>query len=436
MRIEVRSTVGSRRVRPYMVKDKLKRLLKTFGPGFVTGASDDDPSGIATYSQTGAMFGYTQLWTALFSFPFMAVIQEMCGRIGMVTGKGLAGVVKSHYSKKLLYFAVVLLLVANTINIGADLGAMVAAAQLLIDVPFVILLILITAGTLALQILVPYKVYAKFLKYLTLSLFAYFIVVFVVKQDWGALILATFVPHISLTKEYLVNIVAILGTTISPYLFFWQASEEVEEEVDAGKIANMGQGKPRFSPFDLKTMRKDTVSGMLFSNLVMFFVIATTASTLHTNGIVNIVSAAQAAEALRPLVGDLAFVLFAAGIIGTGLLAVPVLSGSAAYAIAETLGWKEGLYRKVSQAHGFYGVIAIATLVGLVLNFIPIPPFTLLYYAAVLNGIAAPPLLVILLLVANNKKIMGKNTNTRASNVLGVIITTVMFIAAIGLFIL
>jgi len=415
------------------VPKKLKKIFSRFGPGFITGASDDDPSGIATYSQTGAQFGYTQLWTALFSFPFMTVIQEMCGRIGMVTGKGLSGVIATNYSKKILYFSILLLLIANTINIGADLGAMASSAQLLIPAPFIILLLTITALSLILEVFVSYKVYSKMLKYLTFSLFSYIIVAFVVKQDWSKILSATFIPTISFNRDYFLNIVAILGTTISPYLFFWQSDEEVEEEVEFHKIRAMGKGVPKITKIDVRDMRIDTIVGMFFSNLVMFFIIVTTASTLGAIGITNINTATDAAEALRPIAGNFTFFLFAAGVIGTGLLAVPVLSGSASYAISEAFGWKEGLSRKFKQAHGFYGIITIATLLGLLVNFTNIPPFRILYYTAVLNGIVAPPLMVLILLISNNPKIMGKYTSNTFSNIAGWAITLVMTFAAFAL---
>lgn len=412
---------------------KLKNIFKKIGPGFITGASDDDPSGITTYSQTGAQFGFTQLWTALFSFPFMLFVQEMCGRIGLVSGMGLSGVIRKHYSRKLLAFSVILLLVANTINIGADLGAMASALQLLLPLPFPVLLLLLTAFTLFLEVFVSYKAYVKYLKYFALSLLAYIITLFFIKQDWGAIAYATFVPHFSFSKEYLLNIVAILGTTISPYLFFWQSDEEVEEEIVEHKIKGFGMGKPHIGDRDVKNMRFDTLFGMFFSNLIMFFIIATAGSTLFANGITNIETAADAAEALRPLAGNFTFILFTVGIIGTGLLAVPVLAGSASYAVAEAFNWKEGLYRKFSQAHGFYGVITIATLVGLLINFIGVPPFKMLYYTAVVNGLLAPPLLFIILRVANNKKVLGKYTNSVWSNIFGGAIAIIMSIAGIAL---
>ncbi|MBI2662126.1 divalent metal cation transporter [Candidatus Woesearchaeota archaeon] len=416
-------------------QSKFKKFLNKIGPGFITGASDDDPSGIATYSQTGAQFGYSQLWTSLFSFPFMATIQEMCGRIGLVTGKGLAGVIKKHYSQKILFFCVFLLIIANTINIGADLGAMASAGQLVFGIDFIYLLLGITALTLILEIFISYKTYAKILKYLMISLLSYILVAFMVNQDWTTALLSTIIPHFSFTKEYLLNIVAILGTTISPYLFFWQASEEVEEEVSKKELRTMGNGIPKFKFQDLKDLRLDTLLGMFFSNLVMFFIILATASTLGAYGITNIQTADQAAQALHPLAGNFTYFLFAIGIIGVGLLAVPVLAGSASYALSETFGFKEGLYRKFSKAHGFYGIIILATIIGLVINFISIPPFKMLYYTAIINGLCAPPLMIIILFISNNKKIMGNYTNRRLSNLLGIIITGIMSLSALALII-
>lgn len=414
---------------------KLKKLLSVLGPGFITGASDDDPSGIATYSQSGAQFGYSQLWTSPFSFPFMAAIQEMCGRVGIVTGKGLSGVIRSHYPRPILYIAVFILFTANTINIGANLGAMAAVLELILGTPFFIWLLSLTTLTLALEVFVSYKVYSKYLKYLTFSLFAYVAAFFAVKQNIFAILSSTIIPKVSIAPEYLLNIVAILGTTISPYLFFWQTNEEVEEEITRGRLVSMGKGIPKFTNKDIKKMRVDTVLGMFFSNLVMFFIIATTAATLHQFGITDIETADQAAEALRPLAGNLTFILFAAGIVGTGLLSVPILAGSASYAISEAFGLKEGLYRKLNQARGFYGVIIVATLIGLLINFIHIPPFKMLYYTAVLNGIAAPLLMVIILLITNNKKIMGEHTNSKISNGMGIIITCIMAFASAALII-
>ena len=412
---------------------KLKQFFKKLGPGFITGASDDDPSGIATYSQTGAHFSFQQLWMSFFTFPFMTVIQEMCGRIGLVTGKGLAGVMRVHYSKKLLIFSVTLLVVANTINIGADLGAMASAMALLVPIPFSILLCLFTAIILVLEIFVSYKKYVNYLKYFALSLLAYVVTVFVVQLDWSAVLTAVVAPTITWSQAYSMNIVALLGTTISPYLFFWQTDEEVEEEIATKKIKDFGEGKPHITIKDVRRMRSDTIFGMLFSNLIMFFIMATAAATLGSAGITNIQTAADAAQALKPLAGNLASLLFTLGIVGTGLLAVPVLAGSASYAVSESFSWKEGLYRKFSQAHGFYGVITIATLIGLVINFTRIPPFSMLYYTAVVNGMISPILMMIILAIANNKKVMGNYTNSLVSNVFGLIITVVMTIASLVL---
>ncbi|TSC57996.1 MAG: Mn2+ and Fe2+ transporters of the NRAMP family [Candidatus Peregrinibacteria bacterium Greene0416_19] len=413
-----------------------KSFLQRLGPGFITGASDDDPSGIATYAQTGAQFGYRQLWASLYTLPFMIAVQEMCGRIGLVTGKGLAGVIRKHYSRPLLYTAAVLLLVANTVNIGADLGAMASAAELVTGLPFVTWLLGMTVVTLVLEVFVSYRVYARYLKYLTLSLLAYVVTALAIAQDWPAAFAATLIPTFTFSKDSIMNLVAFLGTTISPYLFFWQASEEVEEEVAEGKLRTMGMGKPHIDETDMRNMRIDTVLGMTFSNLVTFFIIVTAASTLHRHGITQINTAVDAARALEPVAGSYAALLFALGIIGTGLLAVPVLAGSASYALAEALDWKEGLYRKFRDAHGFYGIITLATVAGLLVNFIGVPPFRMLYAAAILNGIIAPPLLLIILLIANDRRIMGRQVNNSLSNVLGSLITLLMALAAVALFVL
>lgn len=360
----------------------LKKFMRILGPGFVSGASDDDPSGIATYSQTGAQFGFGQLWIALFSFPFMSVIQEICGRIGMTTGKGLSGVLKEHYSKKILFFAVILLVLANTINIGADLGAMASAGQLILGISFIYWLVGIAVVIVILEILVKYKTYSKILKYLALTLFAYILTAFMVKVDWSKVLYSTFGPSFSFTKDYMLNIVAILGTTISPYLFFWHTNQEVKEGLENHKLGlkeiGTAKGIPDIKDSDVRNMRLDTNVGMLFSNLVMFFIIVTTASTLKANDITHIDTATQAAQALKPLAGNFTFVLFALGILGTGFLAIPVLAGSAAYALSEVFNWKEGLNKKFKHAHGFYGIIIAATLVGVIINFLPIKPSHLL----------------------------------------------------------
>lgn len=415
------------------MRKKFKRFLKALGPGFITGASDDDPSGISTYTQTGVKFGYQQLWLSLFSIPFMTVIQEICGRIGMVTGKGLSSIIRERYPRWILFVSVSLLLIANIVNIGADLGAMASSAQLLVHIPFWILLPTIAGIIVLLEVFVPYRRYAQILKYLTLSLFAYVATAFIVSQSWGEVLHATFIPFLSFEEHYILNIVAFLGTTISPYLFFWQASEEIEEEIQNKKLLISKFLPPRITFRDITGMRIDTAVGMIFSNIISFFIVMTAAATLHTHGITNIETAEQAAEALRPLAGDFTFFLFALGIIGTGFLAIPVLAGSASYAFSDAVGWKVGLFRKFKQAHGFYGIIILATLIGVVINFTSIKPFTMLYYAAILNGVIAPPLMVILMLISNNPRIMGGYKNSRTSNVLGWSITLIMSAASLFL---
>lgn len=410
--------------------DKIKRFFKVLGPGFITGASDDDPSGIATYSQTGAMFGFSQAWTALFSFPLMTTVQEMCGRIGLVSGHGLAGVIKEHYSRKTLYPIVLLLLIANVVNIGADLGAMAASLDLVSGLPFSIWLFLIVLLTLSLELFIPYKTYTKYLKYLALVLFAYVLVAFTINADWSKIIFSTFVPSFGLSSIYLANIVAILGTTISPYLFFWQAEEEVEEEDEKLKETHH---LPKVTGKDIFNLRIDTLAGMFFSNIIMWFIIVTVGATLYPLGIRSIGSAEEAALALRPIAGDFAFALFTAGIVGTGFLAIPVLAGSASYAVAEAFGWQAGLTKKFKKARSFYLVIAAATMVGLFINFVGINPVKALYYSAILNGIIAPPLLFAIIVVANDKKIMGGKTNPLFSNVLGGLTILVMTVAAVFL---
>ena len=409
---------------------RLRRLWKLLGPGFVTGAADDDPSGIATYSQTGASFGYAQLWLVPFSYPFMVAVQEMCGRIGLVTGKGIAGVMRRHHSRGALAIVILLLLTANIINIGADLGAMASALELLVPINFFALLSGVTAFSILMQVLVPYPAYVRFLKYLALALLAYVVTALMVTDSWRTVALALVTPHAEFSRTYILNIAAFLGTTISPYLFFWQADGEVEEEVATGKLRQMGRGVPKIMPKDIRRMRFDTAVGMFFSNTITFFIILTVAGTLAQSGITNVATAADAASALRPIAGDFAFVLFALGIVGTGLLAVPILAGSAAYAVSEAFGWREGLGRRFGQAPGFYAVILLATVFGLLVNATSIGSMTMLYYAAILNGVLAPPLLFIILLIANNKRIMGSRTNGVLSNVLGIVITALMGVVA------
>jgi len=410
---------------------KFKAYLKALGPGLIAGASGDDPSGIGTYSQTGAQFGYAQLWTAVFTFPLQAAIQEICARIALQTGRGLAANIRKYYSKPTLYFYVSLLVIANTINLGVDLGAMAAAAQMLFGLPVLLWLATITIVSAALQIFIPYQQYAKVLQVLTLALLAYILTAFFTSQDWVQALRNTVIPTIRFDQSYLFNLVAILGTTITPYMFFWQASQEVEEEIDEGKLTETE--RKGVSKVELKWMRADVGFGSFISNLVFWFIVVTTASTLNQNGITNIDSAQQAAEALRPLAGDFAYILFAVGIIGTGLLAVPVLAGSAAYAIAETFQFRQGLSEKPHHARRFYAVIGLVILVGAAINLTGINPISALYYAAVLNGMIAPPLLFMIMLISSNKKIMQSKTNGRASNILGWVATIVMGVAAIAL---
>jgi NRAMP (natural resistance-associated macrophage protein)-like metal ion transporter len=412
---------------------KIKTYLKVLGPGLITGASGDDPSGIGTYSQTGAQFGYAQLWAALFTFPLQAAVQEICARIALQTGRGLAANIRKYYPKPILYFYVALLFIANTISLGADLGAMAASAQLLFGLPTLLWLAGMTVLTAVLEIFIPYEQYAKVLRVLTLTLFAYVIGAFFTSQDWVQVVRSTFIPTIQLNGKYLFNLVAILGTTITPYMFFWQANQEVEEEIEEGKKRE--SQRKGVSKTELKWMHTDIIFGSLFSNIVFWFIVITTASALNQQGITNIDSAPKAAEALRPLAGDFAYVLFAAGIIGTGSLAVPILAGSAAYAVSETFKFREGLSLKPREAPIFYGVIALATLIGGIINLIGINAISALYYAAVINGIVAPPLLFMIMLISNNRKIMQNKTNPRLVNILGWITTIAMGVAAAALLI-
>jgi NRAMP (natural resistance-associated macrophage protein)-like metal ion transporter len=411
--------------------NRLKAYARALGPGLIAGASGDDPSGIGTYSQTGALFGYLQLWTPIFTFPLQAAIQEICARIALQTGRGLAANIRTFYSKPVLYFYVTILFVANTITIGADLGAMAAAAQLLFGMHMLVWLAAMTVLTAVLEIFIPYKQYSKVLRILTLTLLAYVLGAFFTTQDWGQALRSTVIPTLRFDKEYLFNLVAVLGTTITPYLFFWQASEEVEEEIEEGRTTE--KERQGVSKIELKWMRADVVTGAFLSNIVFWFILVTTASVLNRHGIIHIDSALKAAEALRPLAGDFAYVLFAVGIIGTGLLAVPVLAGSAAYAVSETLTFREGLSLKVNEAPGFYGVIAFATLIGALFNLIGINPISALYYAAVLNGIVAPLLLFIVMLIGNNRKIMRNQVNGRFTNILGWTATLSLGAAAVAL---
>lgn len=420
------------------------RWLRILGPGLITGAADDDPSGIGTYSQAGAAFGTGQLWLLLYMLPLMIAVQEMCGRIGLVTGKGIAALIRQHYSRTLLFAAVALVLVANTINIGADLGALAAATQLLFPkVPLFAILIAAGLGILLLEVFVPYRFYATVLKVLTIALLAYVVTGFLVGANWGAVLRATLIPNLQATPTFLALVVGMLGTTISPYLFFWQASEEVEEkqEQDQGRRHAQKRSKPSL-PQAIRTLRIDTACGMLVSEITAWFIVLTVGSTLYPHGITTITSAEQAASALAPLVksfphaGELARLIFAVGLIGTGLLAVPILAGSAAYAVSEAFGWHEGLARTITHARGFYGVITLATLVGVAMNFLGINPMMALVYTAMINGVVAVPLLVLILLIANNHAIMGDQTNRKLANSVGIFTTLAMAAAAVAAIIL
>jgi NRAMP (natural resistance-associated macrophage protein)-like metal ion transporter len=412
-------------------KNPATKVLNRLGPGLITGASDDDPSGIGTYTQAGATLGYATLWTAIVTLPLMIVVQHICAKIGMCSGRGLAGVLKRYYSKKLLYPVVLGLVIANTINAGADIAAIAAAINMFVPIPISVMVLPIAAAIVVLQVWGSYSLIVKVFKWLTVSLFAYVIAAFLARPDWLAVAKATFIPHISFTAQYATTLVAILGTTISPYLFFWEASEEVEEEKSEGrKTLSARKGA---TDAEIKTEKIDTIVGMLFCNVVFYFVILAAGATLHVSGKTDIQSATDAAQALRPLAGSLATVLFAIGLIGAGLLAVPVLTGSAAYAVAETFSWQSGLDEKPRHAKKFYGVIAASTLVGVAIDFLGINPISALFWTAVINGVVAPPLLVVVMLVANNKRVMGKRTNGRFTNVVGWLAAAIMFGAAIGM---
>ncbi|MBP6889786.1 MAG: divalent metal cation transporter [Candidatus Moranbacteria bacterium] len=400
---------------------RYNRFLRILGPGLVTGAADDDPSGIATYSQAGAAQGFGLLWVFPFVYPLLLAVQESCSRIGAITGMGLAAVIKEHYSKKLLYVSVGLVVVANTLNIGADLGAMAATAQLFVDIPFAILAIFFAVLIIFLVISVSYKAYAKILKWLALTLFVYPVTVFLVGQDWLEIWRATFTLTPKITVETLYILVGVLGTTISPYLFFWDTSGVVEEEIAKHNKSKIGED-PKATKRFLRNLRIDNFVGMTLASVTAWFIVIACASTLFKNGIFEINSAADAARALEPLVqnfpnaGLIAKLIFSIGVIGLGLLAVPVLAGSSSYAISEALGWKEGLHRKFHQARGFYIIIIVATFVGLGMNFIGLDPIKALIFTAVFNGIAAVPLLFLLARVGNNKHIMGEYKNGVLSN--------------------
>ncbi|MDQ2863485.1 MAG: divalent metal cation transporter [Bacteroidota bacterium] len=410
-------------------RNKFGRFLRMLGPGVTTGAADDDPSGIATYSQTGAQFGYGQLWTALYMLPFMMGVQEACARTGMVTGKGITAIVKEHYNSKILYAVVSLVVIANVINIGADIGAMAAAAALIMPLRPVVWTLLFTASILTLEIFTTYKVYAKILKWLAVSLLAYPITVFIVQMPWLTVLKATFIPHIEFSFAFFFIITGVLGTTISPYMFFWETSQEVEEVKEKNWMKN---GIPSIRPGNIRSMRIDNNTGMIISEITTWSILVVAGTVLHRSGVTDLRTAADAAKALEPLVhsfphaGYLSKLIFSVGIIGLGFLAVPVLSGSAAYAVSEAVNWESGLNLKLKKAHGFYGIITIATLIGLIINFIGIDPVKALVYAAVLNGVAAVPLIFLIIKISGNEKILGKYKS-------GLLSKTILWITFLGM---
>ena len=414
---------------------KQNDTVKALGPGLITGAADDDPSGIATYSQAGAQFGFNMLWTVVLTYPFMVGIQLVSARIGRVTGQGLAANIRRTYSPWLLYGIVFLLLIANVVNIAADIAAMGEAMRLVTgkgsahfySLGFGFL-------CLTLQIFLPYRKYVSYLKWLTLGLLAYVATVFTIHVPWDEVLTHTVWPAFTWNNDSVTLIVAVFGTTISPYLFFWQASQEVEE-IRADGAAQALHKSPLDAVAHLKRMKIDTVIGMGFSNLVAFSIILTTAATLANHGVTNIQTSAQAAEALRPLAGELAFVMFALGIIGTGLLAVPVLAGSAAYAVTESFRWRNGLDLKALEAREFYAIISLATIGGMLLNFTPVDPIKALFWSALINGVIAVPIMVVMMLLAHESSIMGPFTLSRRHTVLGWIGVAIMLVAVVGMFV-
>lgn len=409
----------------------IKRFFKALGPGLITGASDDDPSGISTYAMAGAAFGFATLWTALVTFPLMAGVQFICAKIGMVSGKGIAGVLREHYPPKLLYAVVAILMIANTINAGADILAIAAGINLLIPLPVRALVGPIGLVILVVQVWGSYRLIVNIFKWLTLSLFAFIAAAILARPDWAEVLKTTFQPTLSSDPAFLAMLVAILGTTISPYLFFWQATQEVEEDRARGR-RHLWQRRGATDE-ELKYAAWDVNAGMFFSTLVMYFIVLAAASTLHAAGSTEINSAAQAAEALRPLAGDAAYVLMALGLIGTGFLAVPILTASASYAVCETFGWKCSLDSKPGKAKEFYLILGASTIGGMLIDYIGINPIKALFWTAILNGLLAPPLLVVIMLVSNNKAVMGARANSTTLNVLGWAATAAMLAAAIGM---
>lgn len=424
------------------VRKRFNRFLHILGPGLVTGAADDDPSGIATYSQAGAVAGYKLLWSIPFIFPLLLAVQESCARIGAVTGKGLATLLREHYSNKVLFALVTLVVVANSINIGADLGAMAAALGLLLpSIPFMIAAVGFSVAILLMELFVPYKRYATILKWLALMLFAYPITAFVVGQPWDEVLRATLTPHIDFTPEMMFLLVGILGTTISPYLFFWDTSEVAEDEIAKHRLGLKGLHPPKITRHFIRSVRIDTFAGMFLASITAWFIMLTCATVLYSSGITEINTAADAAKAIEPLVssfpnaGLVAKLIFSVGIIGLGLLAVPVLAGSSSYAISEAFGWREGLGRTLKRAPGFYAVIVLATLVGLSINFLGIDPMKALLFAAVFNGIAAVPLLLMIARIGARQDIMGEYKNNFFSHIGVLLAFGIMALAAVALFV-
>jgi NRAMP (natural resistance-associated macrophage protein)-like metal ion transporter len=416
----------------------LAHFFRVLGPGIITGAADDDPSGIATYSQTGAQFGYGQLWTALYQIPLLLAVQECCARIGAVTGKGLAGVIKDHFSRPVLYAVVLLLVVANTINIGADIGAVASSMQLVAPGPYWLYATLTAVVIVALEVFVTYKTYASALKWLALALLSYAATALITEEPWGEILKATFIPHIEFSFGFLFIITGVFGTSISPYMFFWQASEEVEEERVLA-LRNGERGKPLLPRGFITDMRIDTTAGMVAAEVAQWFIIITTATVLFSHGVRNIATAADAAQALEPLVssfphaGFVAKVIFAIGVIGLGLLGIPVLAGSAGYALSEAFHWREGLSRKFKEAPGFYGVIIVSTMIGLAMNFTGIDPIKALVFTAVFNGVAAVPLLFFIARINDSSKILGARRGGPLSRSVVWITFAVMALAAVAL---
>lgn len=417
---------------PSAEKRPFRRFFSNLGPGLITGAADDDPSGISTYSVAGASFGYLPLWTALFSFPLMAAIQLMCARLGLVTGLGLAGVIRRRYSRWVLWGACTLLVIANVINIAADLGGMAEATMMVTAVPVALSVPIYGVVIVALLMWSSYRTIARVFKWLTLVLLAYVLTAFVARVDWRIALEFTLLPRMEWSRAFFSVLVAILGTTISPYLFFWQAAQEVEEERAMGRNLARRRGATRE---ELAACRTDVVTGMFASNAVMYFIIMTTAATLHAHGETSIATAQQAAEALRPLAGDGAYWLFTLGLIGTGMLAVPVLVGSCAYAIAEALAWRGSLNRRPRRAKKFYIVLAVAMALGIALNYAGLNAIKLLFTAAVINGVLAPPLILIVLLLTRDRAVMGEAVNSPIVGLLGWVTLAVMVVAAVGLFV-